>query len=74
MSCGRGIAKKDLKAGDILIRAGSERSVAHVYLFLAWAENGSMYLIHETTGNANNVTINTFDLDLPYYRCLINEE
>ena len=74
MSCGRGIEKKDLKAGDILIRAGSERSVAHVYLFLAWAENGSMYLIHETTGNANNVTINTFDLDLPYYRCLINEE
>ena len=71
MGCGRAVEKKDLKAGDILIRAGSQ---PHVYLFLAWAEGGSMYLIHETTGNVNNVTIGVYDLDLPYYRCLINEE
>lgn len=70
MSCGKGIAKQELQAGDILIRAGEE---PHVYLFLAWAENGSMYLIHETTGNVNNVTIGIYDLDLPYYRCLVNE-
>jgi len=71
MGCGRAVEKKDLQAGDILIRAGKQ---PHVYLFLAWAPDGSMYLIHETTGNVNNVTINTYDLDLPYYRCIINEE
>ena len=71
MSCGKAVEKRDLQAGDILIRAGKQ---PHVYLFLAWAPDGSMYLIHETTGNVNNVTIGTYDLDLPYYRCLINEE
>lgn len=70
ISCGRGISKEELQAGDILIRGGEER---HVYMFLAWAENGSMYLIHETTGTVNNVTINTYDLDLPYYRSLVEE-
>lgn len=70
MSCGKAVEKKDLKAGDILIRAGDQ---PHVYLFLAWAQDGSMYLIHETTGNVNNVTIGVYDLDLPYYRCLIDE-
>ncbi|MCI9147852.1 MAG: hypothetical protein HFG73_06245 [Hungatella sp.] len=69
--CGRAVEKKNLKAGDILIRAGDQ---PHVYMFLAWAQDGSMYLIHETTGNVNNVTVGTYDLDLPYYRCLINEE
>lgn len=70
INCGRGISKEELQAGDILIRGGEER---HVYMFLAWAENGSMYLIHETTGTVNNVTINTYDLDLPYYRSLVEE-
>lgn len=70
ISCGRGISKEELQAGDILIRGGEER---HVYMFLAWAENGSMYLIHETTGTVNNVTINIYDLDLPYYRSLVEE-
>ncbi len=71
MNCGKAVEKGNLQAGDILIRAGKQ---PHVYLFLAWAPDGSMYLIHETTGNVNNVTIGTYDLNLPYYRCLINEE
>lgn len=71
MGCGKAVKKEELQAGDILIRAGTQ---PHVYLFLAWAQEGSMYLIHETTGNVNNVTIGIYDLDLPYYRCLINEE
>lgn len=70
MGCGREVAKEDLQAGDILIRGGEER---HVYMFLAWAGDGSMYLIHETTGTVNNVTINTYDLDLPYYRSLVTD-
>ena len=69
--CGREVAKEELQAGDILIRGGDDR---HVYLFLAWADNGAMYLIHETTGTINNVTVNTYDLELPYYRNLISEE
>lgn len=71
MTCGRGVEKKDLRTGDILIRTGSQ---PHVYMFLAWAADGSMYLIHETTGNVSNVTVGTYDLDLPCYRSLINEE
>ncbi len=70
-TCGRGVGKADLRAGDILIRTGSQ---PHVYMFLAWARDGSMYLIHETTGNVNNVTVGTYDLDLSCYRSLINEE
>ena len=45
-----------------------------MYLFLAWAEDGSMYLIHETTGNVNNVTVNTYDVEVSHYRDLIGEE
>ena len=71
VNCGRGIAKEELRAGDILIRTGEQ---PHVYLFLAWAEDGSMYLIHETTGYVNNVMIDTYDVELPYYRDLIGEE
>ncbi|MCI8888931.1 MAG: hypothetical protein HFG70_12720 [Hungatella sp.] len=71
ISCGRGITKDELQAGDILVRIGESN---HVYMFLAWAGNGSMYLIHETTGTVNNVTIDIYDLELPYYRSLINEE
>ncbi len=71
VSCGRGIAKEELRAGDILIRTGEQ---PHVYLFLAWAEDGSMYLIHETTGYVNNVMIDTYDVELPHYRDLIGEE
>ncbi len=71
INCGYGISKEELQAGDLLIRDGEER---HVYMFLAWKEDGSMYLIHETTGTFNNVTINTYDLDVPHYRSLINEE
>ena len=33
-----------------------------------------MYLIHETTGYVNNVMIDTYDVELPYYRDLIGEE
>lgn len=71
VSCGRGITKEELRAGDILIRTGEQ---PHVYLFLAWAEDGSMYLIHETTGYVNNVMIGTYDVELPHYRDLIGEE
>ncbi len=71
ISLGRGIAKEELQAGDILVRTGEQ---PHVYLFLAWAEDGSMYLIHETTGNVNNVTVNTYDVEVSHYRDLIGEE
>ena len=70
ISCGQGIAKEELQAGDILVRTGEQ---PHVYLFLAWADDGSMYLIHETTGNVNNVTVNTYDVEVSHYRDLIGE-
>ncbi len=71
ISCGRGIAKEELQAGDILVRTGEQ---PHVYLFLAWAEDGSMYLIHETTGNINNVTVDIYDIEVSHYRDLIGGE
>ncbi len=69
-SLGRGISREALRPGDIILRTGKN---AHVYMFLAWAGNGSMYLIHETGGITNNVTVGIYNVDWPYNRDLIGD-
>ncbi len=65
---GTSIGRSDLKPGDLIIRTGSS---SHVYLFLAWASDNSMYVIHETGGVTNNVTISQTNVDWPYYRRIL---
>ncbi len=68
-SYGRSIQRAELQPGDLIIRTGDN---AHVYLFLAWAPDGSMYVIHETGGITNNVTVSKTNADWPYYRSLLD--
>lgn len=68
--CGMQISREELKAGDIMVKTGAS---AHVYLFLAWAGDDHMYVIHETTGQVDNVTVDRLMADWPYYRRLIND-
>lgn len=68
---GQPTERSSLQPGDLILRTGDD---SHVYMFMTWAEDGSMYLIHETGGTTNNVMIGRYQLDWPYYRNLINEE
>lgn len=68
IQCGAAISREELQAGDIIVKTGDS---SHVYLFLAWAEDDHMYVIHETSGSINNVTISRFNVDWPYYRRLV---
>ena len=52
---GRGIRRKDLNTGDIIIRAGTEETIGHVLMFLRWNDDGRAVCIHETGGVTNNV-------------------
>lgn len=70
IQCGTGINREELKPGDIIVRLGESH---HVYLFLTWSDNDHMYVIHETSGMVNNVTIDEMNVYCPYYRNLINE-
>ncbi|MBS5064761.1 MAG: C40 family peptidase [Hungatella hathewayi] len=69
---GTAIERDQLKAGDIIVRTNTETS--HVYLFLAWAPDGEMYVIHETSGDINNVTVSRLNADGPHYRRLLDGE
>lgn len=69
---GTAIERDQLKAGDIIVRTNTETS--HVYLFLAWASDGEMYVIHETSGDINNVTVSRLNADGPHYRRLLDGE
>lgn len=69
-NCGMAIERENLKPGDIIIKTGED---AHVFMFLSWAEDGSMYVIHETGGIINNVTVSRYNVHWPYYRSLLNE-
>lgn len=67
IGCGRRINREEMQPGDIMVRTGPD---AHVVMFLGWAENGSMIVIHETGGVINNVVVSEFSSDWPYYRAL----
>ena len=68
---GTAIGREQLQAGDIIVRTNTENS--HVYLFLAWAPDGEMYVIHETSGDINNVTVSKLNADGPHYRRLLHQ-
>lgn len=70
IQCGARIEREALKPGDIIVRTGSS---AHVYLFLAWTDDDHMYVIHETSGSINNVTISRYNVHWPFYRRLITD-
>lgn len=67
-SVGRKITRKDLLPGDIIVRPGID---SHVMMFLEWAQDGKMKVIHEN-GSVNNVSIGTFDAYYPYYRRILD--
>ncbi len=66
---GRQIDRSELKPGDYIVRTGDD---AHVCLFLAWAPDGTMYVIHERGSSCNNVIVSNSDLHWPYYRNLLD--
>ncbi len=70
ISDGWAIERSQLQPGDVIVRTGEN---SHVYLFLAWAEDDAMYLIHETGGMTNNVTVSCYNVNWPYYRNLLEE-
>ena len=65
---GTKITRKELLPGDIIVRPGID---SHVMMFLEWADDGKMTVIHEN-GSVNNVSIGTFDAYYPYYRRILN--
>lgn len=70
INCGTGIQRSELQPGDIIIMTGDD---AHVFMFMAWAGDDHMYLIHETGGITNNVTVSRYRIYWPGYRSLINQ-
>ena len=60
-----------LQPGYLILKTGEDTS--HVCMFLAWAGDGSMYLIHEVGNSTNNVTVGRYRFDWPYYRSLITD-
>ena len=68
IGCGERIARADLQPGDIIVRTGAD---AHVVMFLEWAGNGNMIVVHETGGVTNNVTVSEMSANWPYYRKLV---
>ena len=71
IQCGTVIDRSELQPGDIIVRTGED---SHVYLFLTWETDGEMYVIHETGGDTNNVTVSKVNANWPYYRRLIQNE
>ena len=67
--CGRPIKREELQPGDIVLKTGTG---AHVVMFLEWAENGQMLVIHESSTAVNNVTLKVMEADWPYYRNLLD--
>lgn len=65
---GTKITRKELLPGDIIVRPGAD---SHVMMFLEWAPDGKMKVIHEN-GSVNNVCIGTFEAYYPHYRRIIN--
>mgnify|MGYP003294746473 CR=1 FL=1 len=65
---GSRITRTELLPGDIIVRPGID---SHVMMFLEWAKDGKVKVIHEN-GAVNNVSIATFDGYYPYYRRIIN--
>ena len=64
---GQKIRRSELQPGDIIVRVGAD---SHVVMFLQWAGNGNMIVIHENSG-ANNVSVSEVTANYPYYRKLI---
>ena len=64
---GQKIKRSELQPGDIIVRVGAD---SHVVMFLQWAGNGNMIVIHENSG-ANNVSVSEVTANYPYYRKLI---
>ena len=64
---GQKIKRSELQPGDIIVRVGAD---SHVVMFLQWAGNGNMIVIHENSG-ANNVSVGEVTANYPYYRKLI---
>ena len=54
---GRGIRRKNLQTGDIIIRAGTDETIGHVLMFLRWNDDGRAVCVHETGGVTNNVCL-----------------
>ena len=65
---GQKIRRSELQPGDIIVRVGAD---SHVVMFLQWAGNGNMIVIHENSG-ANNVSVSEVTANCPYYRKLID--
>ncbi len=65
---GQKIKRSELQPGDIVVRTGSD---SHVVMFLQWAGNGNMIVIHENS-TANNVSVDEVSANYPYYRKLID--
>lgn len=65
---GEKIKRSELQPGDIIVRVGAD---SHVVMFLQWAGNGNMIVIHENSG-ANNVSVSEVTANYPYYRKLID--
>lgn len=68
INSGTAITKSQLVPGDICIRTGS---MAHVVIFLGWAEDGQMICIQETSGSVNNVEVGITTPDWQSYRRII---
>ena len=65
---GNKIRRENLKPGDIIVRPGHN---SHVMMFLEWADDGKIIVIHEN-GTASNVSIGTYDAYYPYYRSILD--
>ena len=59
---GQKIKRSELQPGDIVVRVGAD---SHVVMFLQWAGNGNMIVIHENSG-ANNVSVSEVTANYPY--------
>ena len=63
------IRRYELLPGDLIVRPGYD---SHVMMFLEWAENGKMRVIHEN-GSVNNVSVGTFEAYYPNYRRILKD-
>lgn len=69
ISSGTATTKSGLLPGDLCIRTGA---MPHVVVFLAWAPDGQMVCIQETSGNINNVEVGTTTGDWQSYRSILD--
>lgn len=63
------IRRYELLPGDLIVRPGYD---SHVMMFLEWAENGKMRVIHEN-GSVDNVSVGTFEAYYPNYRRILKD-